>query len=484
MKLHSRIVILHAVMLLFMVLCAQLIRAEDKQYTITYPASNSIGTYAFVKGGPTLSRVEDILKDLKARESDLEYNRYFQGGGTGELYIELGAVKEKEQLASLNQQLAVFMEDWVRRNAESDRRMRTGSDFGGHSGQFFQLSGTQFTAFAGIWYLDDYRFKIVFLKSVTSTFEPTKVGALVYLDQIAFTEVGAAAPSPASSAVSTDGGKGGMGGLVPIIGGVAVGIFVTLYGVMLYMKKRPAPLSADVQTGVSTPVSSVSQKIASSIMPDARVTPASLSRGLVSQDAKANLKIDVGVDVKVVLADGKSKSMIKVRLTDLSDKPIDGKKVHFTLEEENGRLTAESAEIRKGECFNYYTAGNTTGKQCIAVYLEENSGLGSLIEIMLVKIEKIEVDVEKKKVQVQDKKGVKVKASLSYSDGNAAVNEKVRFRVLEGDGKITPAVKISEQGFGEAIFWPGANSGKVVVRGESASAPDIFKLIEIEQTAG
>ncbi len=468
---------------MLLVLCALSLSAEEKKFSITYPASNSIGTFIFLKGGPTLSRVDDILSSLKAREADLEYNRYFQGGASGELYIELGAVKEKEQLASLNQQLAVFMEDWVRRSAESDRRMRTGSDFGGHAGQFYQLSGTQYTAFAGVWYLDDYRFKLLFLKSVTSGFEPTKVAALTYLDQISFVEVGApAAVSPPPGGASGDVGKGGIGGIVPIIGGVALGIFVTLYGVMLYMKKRPAPAGAEA---VASPAAlSVSEKIAASVLPTARVTPASFSRGLTSQDAKANLKIDVGCDIKVVLADGKSKSMIKVRLTDLSDKPIDGKKVLFNLEEENGRLTSGSAEIRKGECFNYYTAGTTTGKQSIAVTLEEYAGLGAVIELQLVKIEKIEVDVEKKKVQVQDKKGVKVKAALTYSDGNAAVNEKVRFRVLEGDAKITPAVKISEQGFGEAIFWPGADPGKVVVRGESASAPDIFKLIEIEQTAG
>jgi len=482
-KLHSRIITAYAVALLFLAFSALSLQAADRQYTITYPASNSIGSFAFVKGGPTLSRIDDILTSLKARESDLEYNRYFQGGGSGEIYIEMGAVKEKEQLASLNQQLAVFMEDWVRRSAESDRRMRSGSDFGPHSGQFFQLSGSQYTAFAGVWYLDDYRFKIVFIKSVTSSFEPTKVGALVYLDQIAFNEVGAPSVAPSSATPSGDGGKGGMGGIIPIVGGVAVGIFVTLYGVMLFMKKRPAPVAAEVQMAEAPAASPVAQRIGSSVTP-AKVTPAALSRGLTPQDSRINLKIDVGCDVKVVLADGKSKSMIKVRLTDLTDNPIDGKKVRFTLEEENGRLTAETAEVRKGECFNYYTAGTTTGKQSIAVTLEENAGLGSVIEILLVKIEKIEVDAEKKKVQVQDKKGVKVKTSLTYSDGNAAVSEKVRFRVLEGDGKITPSVKIGEQGTGEAIFWPGASAGKVVVRGESASAPDIFKLIEIEQTAG
>ncbi|MDQ7822949.1 MAG: invasin domain 3-containing protein [Candidatus Eremiobacteraeota bacterium] len=437
--------------------------------TVAYPTETTIGSFTYIKSLPGLSRVDEIFAGYNARSSDLEYYHAMQGAD-GELFFELGVLPKPDDALRAQTELLAFMESWVRTSAVSDRRMRSGSEFGGQAGTFYELGGEQYTVFAGIRILDSRKVKLILLKNATSTYSSVKVAALQYFDKIAINDMAAPSPQPSAS----PSGGGGIPQDKLLIGGVCV--VVLLFGMVLYYRSKAAAPRAASPVPVSP--AALEQDISSSKGLDGVI--GKLSNALMSEDQKANVKIIVTTDVKTMLADGKSKSMIKVRVTDFSGEPLDGKKLVFSLAEQNGRLTSETAATRKGEFLNFYTAGTEVGKQTVMVTLEENAYVGEALEIQLVKIEKLRLEAEKPKVEANDKKGLKVKATLLYSDENGAVDEIVRFRVLEGDGRITPAVKMNNQGTGEAVFWPGGSPGKVVVRGESASAPEIYQMLEFE----
>lgn len=455
---------------------------EGKDFTITYPQENKIGSFSWDKEGVPLDRIEAIMSEYDARWSSLEYSRVYEGGDQGEVYIDMGILKESDNRVRMALEIERFMEMWVQQEAQSTRRVSTGSNFGGHDGKFYESRGTQNSAFAGYWFLDEHRVKIICMKIRTAYYSAAKVAAFKYLDDIKLEEAAKETPKPASTQAGGGGDKKSLQRLALFIGGPVVVVFLLMFMMMDYYRKKTRQAEQKLVEQAEAAQAQQSKKKKGAVK-ERETVAAKIAHALASEDKSANVKISVSSDMKTLLADGKSKGMIKVRITTMSGDPIDGKKVLFSLAEDNGRLTSESAQAKKGETFNFYTAGTKVGAQMITATLEDNPRVGETIVIQLVKIETIAVDAEKPKISTKDKKGLKIRASLMYSDGGFAVDEVIRLRVLEGDGKVTPAVKIGAQGSGEAIFWPGTTPGKVVIRGESASAPEIFKIVEIEQSA-
>ncbi|MDQ7824891.1 MAG: Ig-like domain-containing protein [Candidatus Eremiobacteraeota bacterium] len=246
-----------------------------------------------------------------------------------------------------------------------------------------------------------------------------------------------------------------------------------------FKKSAPQKPLVRMTTKILSPAETVEEEAINISSSQEAALPEALLPSPAADPVKGAPLMTISVDNNTLLADGKSKCFIKVCAMDKSGKPLSGN-ISFSLRDENGRLKDEAGQLVNGEFTNCYTAGTDVGTQVISAVLEEAPGDPQKVSVKLIKINKLDLESDKKEFSHGDTSGIIIKASLFYSNGNPAAGEAIKFRIIEGDGTIDPIAKTSEQGGATATYQPGKHSGKVTIKGESATTPGVSRIIEFE----
>jgi biotin carboxyl carrier protein len=205
-----------------------------------------------------------------------------------------------------------------------------------------------------------------------------------------------------------------------------------------------------------------------------------------ARDAADLAEIRMSLTPSWLTADGRSKSRVKVWLTDLGGAPLAGAAVNFTLGGANGSIrllrgVTDGSGLAEAE----YRAGTLAGFETITAAAPDYHVTRSMqIELRSDAPAKIDLTASAVSLPADGRSKSEITAVVSDIHDNRNPGVPVMFRVVEGGGGVAPGEAVtSSKGVAVAAYTAGTAPGIAVVEARHTSrAPTVEELRRIQGT--
>lgn len=185
-------------------------------------------------------------------------------------------------------------------------------------------------------------------------------------------------------------------------------------------------------------------------------------------------------------ADGRSKSRIRVWLTEQNGTPVRNERIRFDLANDNGSIvTLRGVTNSEGMAEADYRAGTVAGFVTIIASNSDNKAVGSIqIELRSDAPAKINMVATAFSIPADGRSTSSIKALVTDINDNANKQVPVKFSVIDGSGSVRAATEnTDDRGVISALYTAGRTPGTAVVEARHTSrAPTTDELRRIYGT--